>query len=106
MGYILSPLRGRDGRAGLSASVPRTLRSMLALPDHDLASLADQFRAWGCNPAHARRVLRTFYENSGNLDATQLEIGHELHRRLAAHPQRRSRVLTSHASSDGTLKLL
>jgi 23S rRNA (adenine2503-C2)-methyltransferase len=79
---------------------------MTALPDHDLTSLAELFRSWGCKPAHAKKVLRSFYESAGRLDLSALEIGTELCRRLAEIPQRRSMVLTSHRSADGTLKLL
>jgi 23S rRNA (adenine2503-C2)-methyltransferase len=76
------------------------------LPDHDLESLGTLFRTWGCNPAHAPKVLRAFYERDGRLDLPYEQIGKELHRRLAVVPQRRSHVIASHASADGTVKLL
>jgi 23S rRNA (adenine2503-C2)-methyltransferase len=79
---------------------------MLALPDHDLHSLAALFREWGCKPTHAGKVLRDFYANSGQLHLDKLEIGNELRKRLADVLQRRSRVLTTHRSADGTVKLL
>jgi 23S rRNA (adenine2503-C2)-methyltransferase len=79
---------------------------MLALPDHDLDSLAALFREWGCKPAHAGKVLRAFYANAGELQLDELEIGKELRQHLAAVPRRRSRILTTHRSADGTLKLL
>jgi 23S rRNA (adenine2503-C2)-methyltransferase len=79
---------------------------MHALPDHDLQSLAALFREWGCNPKHAGKVLREFYTNAGQLKLDELEIGNELRKRLADIPQRRSRLLSTHLSTDGTLKLL
>jgi 23S rRNA (adenine2503-C2)-methyltransferase len=79
---------------------------MPALPDHDLHSLAALFREWGCKPTHAAKVLREFYAHSGRLDLDSLEIGNELRKHLADVPQRRSHVLTTHRSADGTLKLL
>src|SRR4051812_613702 len=79
---------------------------MLALPDHDLQSVSALFREWGCKPAHAGKVLRAFYANSGRLDLNSLDIGIQLRKRLADIPQRRSTVLTRHHSADGTLKLL
>jgi len=79
---------------------------MPSLPDYDSASLQALFREWGCKPKHAAKVLRTFYENSGRLDLDALEIGNELRRRLREVPQRRSTILTTHRSADGTTKLL
>jgi 23S rRNA (adenine2503-C2)-methyltransferase len=79
---------------------------MLALPDHDLESLAALFRQWGCKPAHVKKVLREFYAGAGQLNLLGLEIGKDLRKHLADVPQRRSRVLTTHRSADGTLKLL
>jgi 23S rRNA (adenine2503-C2)-methyltransferase len=79
---------------------------MRTLPDHDLASLESQFQAWGAKPSHARRVLRSFYENSGVLDAGSLSIGNLLCERLAGAPLRRSKIAALHRSSDGTTKLL
>ena len=64
------------------------------------------FHEWGCKPSHASRVLRAFYAECGNLGAASLPIGHELARRLAEVPQRRSERLTAHRSADGTSKLL
>src|SRR5688572_30031513 len=79
---------------------------MTALCDHDAASLAELFTAWGCKPSHAPRVLRSFYEYSEHVGFESLEIGHDLIRRLADVPQRRSRLLRTHRSADDTLKLL
>jgi 23S rRNA (adenine2503-C2)-methyltransferase len=92
----------------VSQSGPRALNfaKMLALPDHDLQSLAALFREWGCKPSHVAKVLREFYANSGRLKLDDLEIGNELRKRLGDVPQRRSRILTTHRSADGTLKLL
>lgn len=79
---------------------------MLALVDHERSSLAALFGAWGCKPAHAGRVLRSFYENSGRLDLDPSQIGRALLERLGEIPHRRSRVATAHRSADGTTKLL
>jgi 23S rRNA (adenine2503-C2)-methyltransferase len=79
---------------------------MTSLVDHDRSSLAALIREWGCNPVHAPRVLRAFYERSGSLDTRSLEMAGELRRRLSELPQRRSKVLTMKSSADGTAKLL
>jgi 23S rRNA (adenine2503-C2)-methyltransferase len=79
---------------------------MLTFPDHDLRSFEALFREWGCKPSHARKVLRTYYENSGALDLESIEIGHALRRRLVDIPQRRSTLRSTHGSADGTVKLL
>jgi 23S rRNA (adenine2503-C2)-methyltransferase len=79
---------------------------MTTLAEHDVDSLARLFAAWGCKPAHAGRVLRAYYANGGRLSLDTLECGNELHRRLAEVPQRTSRLLRTHRSSDGTSKLL
>jgi 23S rRNA (adenine2503-C2)-methyltransferase len=79
---------------------------MTALPDHDLHSLQQLFREWGCKPSHAVKVLRAYYEQAGQLAPNSLEIGHELQKRLSEFPHRRSRILTTRRSADGTTKLL
>jgi 23S rRNA (adenine2503-C2)-methyltransferase len=79
---------------------------MPSLPDHDVSSLEALFRAWGCKPAHAGQVLRAFYAGAGDLDLDSLEIGNDLRRRLGEVPRRRSHILTTHRSADGTTKLL
>jgi 23S rRNA (adenine2503-C2)-methyltransferase len=79
---------------------------MLSLPDHDLRSLQALLREWGCKPSHAGQILRAFYESAGRIDFESIDIGNELRRRLVGVPQRRSRILTTHRSADGTTKLL
>lgn len=79
---------------------------MAALVDHDLASFRVQLQEWHCNPTHADRVLRAFYQNCGKLDPTSLGVGKELQDRLRAIAPRRSEIQSVHRSADGTTKLL
>ena len=80
---------------------------MPALTDFDLPGLQEQFRAWGCKPSHAAKVLRAFYEASGRLDLDALDIGRGLRERLRNEiVSRRSHLLCRRTSADGTVKLL
>src|SRR5688500_8467326 len=79
---------------------------MMTLAEHDVASLSAVLAEWGCKPVHAGRVLRAYYANGGKLPPDGLEWGRELTRRLVEIPQRRSRVIRTHRSADGTVKLL
>jgi 23S rRNA (adenine2503-C2)-methyltransferase len=79
---------------------------MLPFPDHDLRSLSELIASWGCNPFHAKRILRDFYQSSGRPNFDALAVGNELRRRLASIPLARSHVSTSRHGADGTTKLL
>lgn len=79
---------------------------MLAFPDHDLPSFSQHIASWGCNPVHAKRILREFYQSSGRPNFDALDVGDELGRRLATIPLVRSRIATRSDGSDGTTKLL
>ncbi|HTW93144.1 MAG TPA: 23S rRNA (adenine(2503)-C(2))-methyltransferase RlmN [Tepidisphaeraceae bacterium] len=80
---------------------------MPALTDLDLHDISQRFAAWGHSPAHARRLVRAFYDGSGHADLQQLELGRKLVARLGAEmPLRQSQILRRHASADGTIKLL
>jgi 23S rRNA (adenine2503-C2)-methyltransferase len=80
---------------------------MLALSEFDLPKLQSQLVDWGFLPAHARRLLREFYQTAGQFDLDDLQIGKALCARLrgevAIVP---SRIISRHRSADGTIKLL
>jgi len=83
---------------------------MPALSDFDLPSLEAQLSHWGIKAAHARLLLRHFYYAGGKMDYAQLDaaqFGRSALARLADDlPPRQSRIAQTHASADGTVKLL
>src|SRR5688500_3567131 len=80
---------------------------MQSLTDFNLETLRDEIAARGHPPVHARRILRAFYDNHGDVDLDALPIGKALQRWLREHVRlRQSRVLRRHESADGTVKLL
>jgi 23S rRNA (adenine2503-C2)-methyltransferase len=80
---------------------------MPALTDHDNETLAQQFASWGFRPSHAKRLLRDFYLNAGQLDLASLELGKALRARIdSGIPLRRSRIIRRTQAADGTVKLL
>ncbi|HWE01872.1 MAG TPA: 23S rRNA (adenine(2503)-C(2))-methyltransferase RlmN [Tepidisphaeraceae bacterium] len=81
--------------------------SLPALTDFDVSSLADELARRDCTPSHARTLLRNFYENHGQIDFGQINVGKRVEALIGpVIPQRQSHVLTRSASADGTLKLL
>jgi 23S rRNA (adenine2503-C2)-methyltransferase len=80
---------------------------MKALADYDLGELEALLAEWEHNPAHARRVVRAFYDASGAPDLVALQVGTALRERLRRDvPLFRSDVLAERRSADGTTKLL
>jgi 23S rRNA (adenine2503-C2)-methyltransferase len=80
---------------------------MHSLADFDLCSLEALFKEWGHKPVHARRLLRAFYDASGEIDLDRLDLGNALRDRLRRDiALRRSRVIAARRSADGTQKLL
>ncbi len=84
------------------------MRSMKALTDHDIASLAALFKTWGHKPSHAGRLLGHFYRYPGQpIDFDRLLIPQALQKRLAGEiPYRRSHVVARTRAADGTVKML
>jgi 23S rRNA (adenine2503-C2)-methyltransferase len=77
---------------------------MPSLLDFNLATFAAELERIGQNPAHAAKILRTFYAG-GEIDC--LPILKSLRARLAAdYASRPSKRLARHVSTDGTIKLL
>src|SRR4051812_44933012 len=80
---------------------------MKSLADFDVAGLGALLRQWGFKPSHAARLLRAYFDASGRPDLDARETGGALRERLRREfPLRRSRVITTRRSADGTLKLL
>ncbi len=80
---------------------------MPALTDFTPETLAAQFTQWGHHPAHAARLLRSFYWSNGDCDLAGLRLGKQLQRRVEEEiPLRQSRILARSRSADGTIKLL
>ena len=80
---------------------------MPALTDYDTDTLASAFASWGFKPSHARRLLREFYLNAGQIDLPSLDLGKALRARLEADvPLRRSSIVRRVEAADGTVKLL
>src|SRR5688500_8153882 len=80
---------------------------MKSLADYDSGALRTQLCDWGHTPSHATKILRQFYAADGEPDFSERDIGRRLRSRL--HDELlplRSRVITKHASADGTIKLL
>lgn len=78
-----------------------------ALTDVDSAALAQRFLAWGYNPGHAARVLRTFYAG-GELESSTARM---LPRGLAGRLQNEfalqaATLAARQVAADGTTKLL
>jgi 23S rRNA (adenine2503-C2)-methyltransferase len=80
----------------------------LNLVDHDLASLREQFAAWGHKPVHAGRVLRACYEHDGGpVDWGALGLPAALVARLTAETSSSVSTLAARqVGPDGTAKLL
>jgi len=77
-----------------------------ALSDFDLPQLRAQFKAWGHSPVHAGKILRAYYRG-GDVDFDGLRTGQALAGRFKNEiALRQSRIVTRHASADGTVKLL
>ncbi len=80
---------------------------MPSLTDFNLDTLQRELASRAFPPVHARRILRAFYDNHGEVDLDALPIGKSLQRWLREHVRvRQSRVMRRHASADGTVKLL
>jgi 23S rRNA (adenine2503-C2)-methyltransferase len=80
---------------------------MPALADFDVPRLETLLAGWGHKPSHARRILRAFYDASGDLDLRDLDLGNGLRDRLGRDVAlRRSRVVATRRGADGTLKFL
>lgn len=77
-----------------------------ALSDYDVPSLAAALQCLGHKPSHALPILRRFYESAGSFNPDGLYLSKSLLAELDAGPIRQSRILTRHASPDGTVKLL
>jgi 23S rRNA (adenine2503-C2)-methyltransferase len=80
---------------------------MPGLTDYDTDGLASRFAAWGFKPAHARRLLRSFYLNAGAVDLSLLQLGKSLRARIESEvPLRQSQLIRRTEAADGTAKLL
>jgi 23S rRNA (adenine2503-C2)-methyltransferase len=80
---------------------------MQSLADFDLRGLEALLTEWGHKPVHARRLLRAFYDASGEIDLERIDVGGALRERLRREVAvRRSRVVAARRSADGTQKLL
>src|SRR3954447_26850180 len=80
---------------------------MTALSDQSVTSLADALEHHGHKPGNALRVLREYWGNDGALDFNSIDIAKSARSFLRENfIPRHSRVLTRHASADGTIKLL
>jgi len=80
---------------------------MNALAAHDLHSLADLLGQWGYARSHAPRILREFYDASGQHTPRHPSFGPRLcHRLSETFPVLTSEVVGRHVSQDGTTKLL
>jgi 23S rRNA (adenine2503-C2)-methyltransferase len=78
-----------------------------ALCDYDLPSFANLIESWGHPRAHARKILRAYYDHAATMPLPPDAIGHRLHERIAAEllgP--RTRILLRRVALDGTVKLL
>jgi 23S rRNA (adenine2503-C2)-methyltransferase len=79
-------------------------RRMASLLDFNVATFAEELERLGENPAHASKILRTFYAGE---PIDRLPILKSLRLRLATnYAARPAKVLTKHVSVDGTIKLL
>jgi 23S rRNA (adenine2503-C2)-methyltransferase len=80
---------------------------MPALSDMDRDRLATEFSSAGCNPAHAKTLLRHFHDNCGQINWSELTVGHRVQKYIEQNlPPRQSRILSRHVSADRTTKLL
>src|ERR671913_2310001 len=80
---------------------------MPSLSDFDVAPLGELFRQWGNPASHAKKLLRAYYDASGEPDLDRIELGNVLRERVRRElPLTRSRVITTRRAADGTLKLL
>ena len=80
---------------------------MPSLADYDLSTLEAEFIAAGHKPVHAARVLRRFYESSGQPDLNGISISNGVREHIARHlTARRSRIIHHTVASDGTAKFL
>ena len=80
---------------------------MPSLSDFDLVPLGELFRRWGHSAAHAKKLLRAYYDASGEPNLDPIELGNALRERVRRElPMTRSRVITTRRAADGTLKLL
>jgi 23S rRNA (adenine2503-C2)-methyltransferase len=77
---------------------------MACLVDFDIRTFAAELERLGHNPAHAPRILRTFYAGQ---ELDQLSILKSLRSLLReSYGDRPARQITRHVSGDGTIKLL
>lgn len=80
---------------------------MPSLADYSLDELAALFTGWGHLPVHAKRLLRAYYDQSGQIDLAAVPIAHRLRDRIGAElPLHTTRIASRSASADGTVKLL
>jgi 23S rRNA (adenine2503-C2)-methyltransferase len=76
------------------------------LTHHDRSSLAAWLAESGFSPSHARMLLRTFYECDGQTDFSSTACPKKLLPLLIDAGRLGSSILRTHASSDGTTKIL
>ncbi len=80
---------------------------MPAISDYDIPTLSQQFRNWNGAPRNAIKLLRRYYQSSGQVDPQTLELGNPIYARLGTELQlRQSKVAHKHVAADGTTKLL
>ena len=80
---------------------------MPALSDLDLPALQTELQRHECPQAHARTLLRNYYDNHGQVDFRQLLVGKRVEALIGRTlPQRQSSIITRSISADGTTKLL
>ena len=78
-----------------------------ALAHFSLAGFEQQLAVWGFKPAHAARLLRTFYAGSGTFDPARLLLPEGLVERLRSElPPDPVTLALRQVAEDGTTKLL
>ena len=79
---------------------------MTCLADHDPQSLRSLLSAWCHKPAHAKTLLRAFYDGCGTVDLTAIPLAASLREHLRTDLTTRSTIAAARGSADGTTKLL
>src|SRR5437867_116201 len=80
---------------------------MKAFADYDVAGLRALVTGWGHKGVHARRVLRAFYDGSGDFDLDSIDMGAALRERLRREVvPGRSGVLSTRSRRDGRCQYL
>jgi 23S rRNA (adenine2503-C2)-methyltransferase len=81
---------------------------MPALAEFDVSSFEALFAQWGYPRAHAKRLLRRYYDSGGETVAG-IQVARELSARIGAGrelPLRSTEVVARRVAGDGTVKLL